>query len=69
MPQAQIITKQSRRNSMLRRVVGDFKAKPTHPSENLVELVKTLQKIEITPEKLAINSKYMISPDGSKIEY
>ncbi len=69
MPQAQTIIEQPRRKSTLRRVVGGFYAKPKNPSENLVEFVKVLEKIEVTPEKIALNSKYMIGPDGSKIEY
>ena len=69
MPQAQTTIEQPRRKSILRRVVGGLYAKHTNPSENLVEFVKVLEKIEVTPEKLALNSKYMIGPDGSKIEY
>lgn len=69
MPQAQTPPKQLRRSSTLRRVVGGFRAKPTNTSENLIEFVKVLEKIEITPEKLAFNSKYMHGPNGTIIEY
>lgn len=68
MPQARTIIEQPRRKSTMRRVVGGLFAKST-PAENLVEFVKVLETIEVTPEKLALNSKYMIGPDGSKIEY
>ena len=69
MPQAQTTKEQPRRISTLRRVVSGFRVKSTNPSENIVEFVKVLEKIEVTPEKLAFNSKYMMGPDGSKIEY
>lgn len=69
MSQVQTTIEQPRRKSTLRRVVGGLYAKPANPSEDLVEFVKLLEKIEVTPEKLALNSKYMIGPDGSKIEY
>ena len=69
MSQAQTTKEQPRRKSSLRRVVGGLFANPTNPSENIVEFVKVLEKIEVTPEKLALNSKYMMGPDGSKIEY
>jgi hypothetical protein len=69
MPQAQTIKKQLLRKQILRRVAGGFSAKPDNPAENLVEFVKVLEKIEITPEKLALNSKYIVCADGSRIEY
>lgn len=69
MPQARTIIEQPRRKSTMRRGVGGLFNKSTNPAENLVEFVKVLETIEVTPEKLALNSKYMIGPDGSKIEY
>ena len=68
MSQAQTTKQQPQRTSILRRV-GGFKAKPENPSENLVEFIKVLEKIEVTPEKLAFNSKYIRCTDGSLIEY
>ena len=69
MPQAQTTLEQSRRTSKLHRIVSGFRAKPVNPSENLIEFIKVLEKVEVTPDKLAFNSKYMLGPDGSKIEY
>lgn len=69
MPQAQTIQKQSLRKQILRRVAGGFSAKPDNPVENFVEFVKVLEKIEVTPEKLALNSRYIQCTDGSLIEY
>ena len=69
MPQAQTIQKQSLRKQILRRAAGGFSAKPDNSAENLIEFVKVLEKIEITPEKLALNSKYIQCADGSRIEY
>lgn len=53
----------------MRKVVGGFTAKTNNPAENLIEFVKILEKIEVTPDKTAFNSKYMRGPDGSVIEY
>lgn len=69
MPQAKTIKKQPQRKSILRKVVGGFTAKTNNPAENLIEFVKILEKIEVTPDKTAFNSKYMRGPDGSVIEY
>ena len=69
MPQAQTIKKRPLRKPILRRVAGGFGAKPDNPAENLVEFVKVLEKIEVTPEKLAFNSKYIRCADNTVIEY
>ena len=69
MPQAQTIKKTPQRKSILRGVVDGFKPKLDNPAENIVEFVKVLANIEITPEKLAFNSKYIQNTDGSIIEY
>lgn len=66
---ARTTPKPPRHKQELRRTLGGLRVKPTNPSENLIELVKLLEKIEITPEKLAFNSKFMAGPDGSRIEY
>ena len=40
-----------------------------NPADNLVELVEALDKIAITPEKIATYSVSMLSPDGTIITY
>lgn len=69
MPQAKTIRKQPPRKSILRKVVSGFTSNTDNPAENLIEFVKILEKIEVTPDKTAFNSKYMRGPDGSVIEY
>ena len=69
MPQVQTTRKQPQSKSKLRKVVGGFTVKTNTSAENLIEFVKILEKIEITPDKTAFNSKYMRGPDGSIIEY
>ena len=69
MPQAQTIKKQSLRKSILRRDVNGLKQKVEDPAESLFEFVKIIQNIPIDPETIAFNSKYMLAPDGSVVEY
>ncbi len=38
-------------------------------ADNLVEFIELLAKIEVTPEKLAVNSVSMIGADGIVITY
>lgn len=40
-----------------------------NPADILVEFMDELAKIEVTPEKLAINSVSMVAPDGTVITY
>jgi hypothetical protein len=61
--------KQILRRPNLRSNVAGLTQKTTSPGENLVQLVKVLETVEVTPERLEINSKYIQAADGSKIEY
>jgi hypothetical protein len=38
-------------------------------TDNLVEFIELLATIETTPEKMAVNSISMVSPDGTVITY
>jgi hypothetical protein len=69
MPQAQTTKQQHRRTPTLRGVASGLKAQSENPSENLVEFIKVLERVEVTPEKLAFNSKYIRCEDGTIIEY
>lgn len=69
MPQAQLSAKATKRTPIVRKVVDSLKPKSYNPSETLVEFIKELEKIEVTPEKIEFNSKYMLCADGSVIEY
>jgi len=40
-----------------------------NPADNLVEFIEALAKIKVTPEKIAVNSVSMLSPDGVVITY
>lgn len=40
-----------------------------NPTDNLVEFIDLLATIEVTPEKIAVNSVSMITPDGLVIMY
>lgn len=69
MPQAQTIRKQLQRRPTLRGVAGGLQNKTVSAGETLVEFVKVLEKIEVTHEKIVLNSKGYHAPDGSFIEY
>lgn len=43
--------------------------KHSNPVDTLVEFVELLASIEVTPDKLDLNSKAMIAPDGTLIAY
>lgn len=61
--------KQILRRLNLRSNVAGLTQKTASPGENLVQLVKVLETVEVTPERLEINSKYIQVADGSRIEY
>lgn len=69
MPQAQLSAKATKRTPIVRKVVDSLRLKSYNPNETLVEFIKVLEKIEVTPEKTEFNSKYMRCADGSVIEY
>jgi hypothetical protein len=69
MSQAQTTKKQLLRKSVSRRSVGGLKSKVENPAESLFEFVRIIQNIPTDPETIAFNSKYMIAPDGSVVEY
>lgn len=69
MSQARLTKRPSLRNRNLREVVSGLHKKTESAGENLVEFIKTLEKIEATPEKIAFNSKYYRAPDNTVIEY
>ena len=61
--------KQILRRPNPRSTVAGLTQKTTSPGENLVQLVKVLETVEVTPERLEINSRYIQAADGSRIEY
>lgn len=57
------------RRQHLRSKAADLTQKTASPGENLFQLIKVLETVEVTPERLEINSKYIQVADGSRIEY
>ena len=58
-----------KRKKKMRGIAADLVASAASPGENLVQLVKVLRTIEVSPERLEFNSKYIQANDGSVIEY
>jgi hypothetical protein len=51
------------------RTVAGLIPKNNTPGENLVQFVKVLDSIKVTPERIKFNSRYIKAPDGTVIEY
>lgn len=58
-----------RRKKKMRSGFAGSVINTSSPGENLVQLVKALNTIEVSPERLEFNSKYIQANDGSIIEY